>query len=103
MTIDNSEFLFLIVNFIEKSKIKGGNINRSEILNFGVALIFISVLSGSSVLTGATLGQVSQTRPFGMQHQETPLKLWTVDPPANNSQTAYEPTPTSDGVMNTTN
>ena len=78
------------------------NINRSEILNLGVALVFISILSASSVLTGATLGQVSQTRPFGIQHQETPLKLWTVDP-ANNRQTADEPTPTSNGVIDATN
>ncbi|MGC2575330.1 MAG: hypothetical protein WA364_27810, partial [Candidatus Nitrosopolaris sp.] len=78
------------------------NINRSEILNFGIALLFISILSGSSVLTGATLGQVSQTGSFGMQHQDTPLKLWTVDP-ANNRQTADEPTSTSSGVIDATN
>jgi hypothetical protein len=81
-----------------------GNINRSEIVNFSVALAFISILPGSTVLTGSTLGQVSQTQPFGqLQHQETPLKLWTVDPSANNRQTADAATPISDGGMNTTN
>jgi hypothetical protein len=80
------------------------NINRSEIGNFTVALAFILILSGSTVLTGSTLGQVSQTQPFGqMQHQETPLKLWTIDPPANNSQTADMATPISDGDTNATN
>jgi hypothetical protein len=80
------------------------NINRSEIGNFSVALAFILFLSGSTVLTGSTLGQASQIQPFGqMQHQETPLKLWTIDPPANNSQTADMATPISDADMNATN
>ncbi|HYA85171.1 MAG TPA: hypothetical protein VEH06_17250, partial [Candidatus Bathyarchaeia archaeon] len=79
------------------------NINRSEIVNFSVALAFISILSGSTVLTGSTLGQVSQT-PFGqMQHQETPLKLWTVDPSTNSRRTADAATQISDGEMNATN
>jgi hypothetical protein len=80
------------------------NINRREIVNFSVALAFISILSGSTILTGSTLGQVSQTQPFGqMQHQEAPLKLWTIDPPTNNSRTADAATPISDGDMNATN
>jgi hypothetical protein len=80
------------------------NINRSEIVNFSVALAFISILSGSTVLTGSTLGQVSQSQPFGlMQHQETPLKLWTVDSPANNSQTAGAARPISDEDTNASN
>ncbi|HXX97938.1 MAG TPA: hypothetical protein VEL11_12580 [Candidatus Bathyarchaeia archaeon] len=75
------------------------NINGRELVNFSVALTFILILSGSTVSTGSTLGQVSQTQPFGqMQHQETPLKLWTVDPPANNSRI-----PISEGAMNATN
>ena len=62
-------------------------INR---INFIVAVAFIAILSGSTALTGSCLGQVSLTHPFGqLQHQETPLKLWTVDSPStNNSQTA---------------
>ena len=63
------------------------NINR---INFIIAVAFIAILSGSTALTGSSLGQVSLTRPFGqLQHQETPLKLWTVDSSStNNSQTA---------------
>jgi hypothetical protein len=72
------------------------DINRREVVNFSVALAFISILSGSAVLTGSTLGQVSQTQPGLMLHQETPLKLWTVDSPSNNSQTAARPSSDQD-------
>jgi hypothetical protein len=79
------------------------NIYRKEIVNFSVALALISILSGSTALTGSTLGQVSQTQPFGgMQHQEAPIKLWTVDPTSNSSQTADVARPISDDDMNGT-
>jgi hypothetical protein len=78
-------------------------INRSEIGNFSVALAFILILSGSTVLTGSTLGQVSQTQSFEqMQHQETPIKLWTVNP-TSNSQTTDTARPISDDNINGTN
>ncbi|MFZ0222909.1 MAG: hypothetical protein WAM42_14595, partial [Candidatus Nitrosopolaris sp.] len=76
-------------------------INR---INFIAAVAFIAILSGSTALTGSSLGRVSLTHPFGqLQHQETPLKLWTVDSPStNNSQTA-DAKPIADDDPNATN
>jgi hypothetical protein len=78
------------------------NINR---INFIVAVAFIAILSASTALTGSSLGQVSLTHPFAqLQHQETPLKLWTVDSSStNNSQTANATKAISDNDTNATN
>ena len=77
------------------------NINR---INFIVAVAFIAILSASTALTGSSLGQVSLTHPFAqLQHQETPLKLWTVDSSTNNSQTANAAKAISDNDTNAAN
>jgi hypothetical protein len=62
------------------------NISR---VNFTCAIVFIVILFASITLTGSFLGKTSLTQAFGqLQHQETPLKLWTVDSSTNNSKTA---------------
>jgi hypothetical protein len=58
-------------------------------INFTCAIVFIVILFASIMLTGSFIGKVSLTQAFGqLQHQETPLKLWTVDSSTNNIKTA---------------
>ena len=60
------------------------NNNRN---NFVFAIASIVILLASSTLTGSPLGKVSLAQSFGLQHQENPLKIWTIgSSPTNNNE-----------------